>query len=370
MADRIEVVNGVGQMAFRSVVPWHGKGYGLTDEDKGALSQMSPAERAKWWLKVAQCDFVIQRRMLAMRQGDGTGLMVDPLKGYRAIVREDTNEVYQIATTRYQPVQNLEIVSFFNEYCEAGGCELETVGAIDGGRKIWALAKLANDTVGEGDHKTTYALIATSHDGTIQTIAKGTDVYVVCWNTLSAAIGYDGRKMGAIAKGEFRLKHSTKFTEARRKEAQETIGIFREQSQHATEVANKLSRVSIDDRGRVEFIQRLLGGESILEQIVTDSQPVPTSGLLDAMIAGASRVEDKPEDLGRLGKALLEAMASSPGSELVERKGTLWGAVNGVTYHVDHERGRNQDNRLDGAWFGDGDRLKRDAVRVALEIAG
>lgn len=364
MADMIEVVNGVGQMAYRSEVPWHGKGYGCTAEDIAALSQMSSLDRAQWWLKASQTDFIIQRRMLAMRQGDGEGLMVDPLKGYRAIVREDTNEVFQIATTRYQPVQNLEIVSFFNEYCEAGHAELETVGAIDGGRKIWALAKIGQDKVGENDLKTVYALIATSHDGTIQTIAKGTDVYVVCQNTLDAAIATKG-------KAEFRLKHSGKFTEAKRREAQETIGIFREQSQHATEVANRLASVSVDHSGRVEFIRRLLGGESILEQVVNDAGPVHyTNGLLDTMVANHEQAEAKPEELGRLGKALLDAMVSSPGSKLPERDGTLWGAVNGVTYHVDHERGRNQDNRLDGAWFGDGARLKRDAVRVALEIAG
>ena len=366
MSDAIEVINGVGQMAFRSEVPWHGKGYGCTSEDIAALSLMPPADRAKWWLVAAQCDFTIQRRMLAMRQGDGTGLMVDPLLNYRAIVREDTNDVYQIATKRYHPVQPIEIVSFFNEYCEAGGCELETVGAIDGGRKMWALARFNKDVVGLNDHKTCYAFIATSHDGTIQTIAKGTDVYIVCQNTLNAAIGQ--RSPG---KAEFKLKHTAKFTPAQRARAQETIGAFREQSSHATEVGNILSKVSIDDKGRTEFVRRLLGGESILEQVITDSAPIPAGVSLLDHIANGPQVDAKPEeDLGRLGKAILEAIVSSPGSDLAERNNTMWGAVNGVTYHVDHERGRNQDNRLDSAWFGDGDRLKRSAVNVALEMAG
>jgi len=134
-------------------------------------------------------------------------------------------------------------------------------------------------------------------------------------------------------------------------------------------VANRLARVSIDDRGRTEFIKRLLGGETVLEQVVTDSAPASSS--LDAIVeAHETRKVGETEDLGRLGKAILESILTSPGSNLHERKDTLWGAVNGVTYHVDHERGRTQDNRLDSAWFGDGDRLKRDAVRVALEIAG
>jgi hypothetical protein len=49
----------------------------------------------------------------------------------------------------------------------------------------------------------------------------------------------------------------------------------------------------------------------------------------------------------------LEAILSSPGSDLVTARDTLWGAVNGVSYWTDHQRGRGQDTRLSSAWFGD-----------------
>jgi phage/plasmid-like protein (TIGR03299 family) len=353
-------------IAWRAEEPWHGLGVQVGDEYDG----LPRDERVKAWLQAAGMDWKVQRRGLAMRDSDGAGLLVDPLSNYRAIVREDTNQVFQVATNRYHPLQNEQIVGFFQEYCEAGEARIETVGAISGGEKVWALAKLTNGDgrydVG-GDKANGYLLLASSHDGSLQTIGKTTMVYVVCYNTLSAALGIRRGKLGEKESGEFRFKHSRKFTSQVAKEAKEVMGIAIEQAQEVTEHARTLSKVQVDHAGRVEYLKRLLNGESILEQVVADSTPATT---LDEIVAAQTREVNQEGELKRLGKAILECMTNSPGSDLVERKNTLWGAVNGVTYFVDHERGRTQDARLSQAWFGQGDRLKRDAVKVALEIAG
>lgn len=368
MAHRIEN----GMMAYRSEVPWHGLGQ---SGDLAKLATMTMAKQVKYWLELAKLDWTVQRRQLAMRDADGQGLIVDPLATYRAIVRKDTNQVFQVATERYQPLQNEQIVSFFAEYCDAGHAQLETMGAIDGGSKVWCLAKLNGElSVGTNDKSQAYLLLASSHDGSMQTVGKSTIVYVVCWNTLSAALGIRGNgRLGAKEQGEFRVKHSRKWTNQVSNEAKRTMGIALEQAQETTEVANQLARVQVDDKGRREYIKRLVGGETVLEQIVTDQSSVVNGdgSYLDAILAQheRSKVEDS-DDLGKLGNRLLEAILNSPGNDLPERNNTLWGAVNGVTYHVDHERGRTQDTRLNSAWFGDGDRLKRDAVKVAVEIAG
>ena len=51
---------------------------------------------------------------------------------------------------------------------------------------------------------------------------------------------------------------------------------------------------------------------------------------------------------------------SAPGQQFVTAKGTLWGAVNAVTYYADHVRS-GAEERLDGAWFGAGYALKEKA---------
>jgi len=352
MAHKIEN----GMIAWKGETPWHGLGVNVL-----------PTATGEEMLKAAKMDWKVQRRALAMRSADGTGLVVDPLTGFKAIVRNDTDEVFQIATNRYHPLQNVEIVNFFKDYCEAGHASMETVGAIEGGKKIFALAKLNGGSTenigvnGEVDTVKGYMLLASSHDGSLRTIGKPTQVRVVCWNTLSMALGDDYK--GA---SEFRMKHSKKWTAEVAKEAKEVMGMAIESVKATNEISRKLSQVHVDEAGRIEFLSRLLGGESLIEQIVKDSSPA--TSILDQIVTTSDNMNE--DSLNRVGKAILEAMVNSPGSNLDTAKGTLWGVVNGVTYYVDHEKGRTQDSRLSGAWFGLGDRMKRDAMNIAMDMAG
>lgn len=347
-----------GMIAWKGEKPWHGLG---TDVSQ-ILQSLTPAEQGAAMLKAAKMDWKVQRRALAMRDFAGQGLLSDPLKGYRAIVRLDTDEVFQVATDRYHPVQNTDIVEFFREYCEAGHAELEVVGALQGGSKIWALAKLNGATKATlpGDDKLEgRLLLATSHDGSLRTIAKAVQTRVVCWNTLQAALGEDSKR-------EFRMKHTRKWSSAVASEAREVMGMAIQQIQETNELARDLSKIHIDADGRVEFVLRVLGGESLLEQAMQDAD-----GSLDSIIAATERKvqQTSEEKMGRVGKAVLEAILNSPGSDMESANGTLWGAVNGVTYYADHIYGRNQDNRMAASWFGAASNLKQQAVTVARDMA-
>ena len=344
-------------LAYKGATPWHGLGVKVD-------ANLTPSE----WLKAAGMDWTVERRCIAMKDRDGN-VLTEPLAGFRSIVRSDNNFVFQVATERYQTVQNLEIVEFFSEYCNAGQATLETVGAIANGRKVWALAKLnggTSATLQGVDELKGYMLLATSHDGSLTTVGKATQVRVVCHNTLSAALGTTSKGLGKKEKTEFRLRHTSKWTEKVAAQARATMGMASESIQRTNEVAAQLAEVSIDATGRIEFIKRLIQGESVLDQIVTDSS---ASSSLDAII-NATDVKPVEDDLGRLGSALLDSILTSPGSDLPSACNTLWGAVNGVTYHVDHVKGRSQDTRLDSAWFGSGDALKTKAVQVAIDLAG
>ena len=65
----------------------------------------------------------------------------------------------------------------------------------------------------------------------------------------------------------------------------------------------------------------------------------------------------------------MSVVAGSDQSDYSAASGTAWGLLNAVTEYVDHHRrARNQDNRLDSAWFGQGAQLKHKALEQALTL--
>jgi hypothetical protein len=73
-------------------------------------------------------------------------------------------------------------------------------------------------------------------------------------------------------------------------------------------------------------------------------------------------------DLNRLGKTILDSITNSPGADLKSANGTWWGALNGVTYAVDHLVGR-EDTRLSSAWYGERASTKALALDLAVTYA-
>jgi len=67
--------------------------------------------------------------------------------------------------------------------------------------------------------------------------------------------------------------------------------------------------------------------------------------------------------------SIMSLYESAPGQELDTAKGTLWGAVNAVSYYADHVRaGGSGGDRLDSAWFGAGGALKDKAWVAACDL--
>ena len=322
------------QLAYVGAEPWHGLGVQMPEGATG--TEMLAAAGLAWR---------VQRRSLAMRPGNGDNsrMITNTLDNFRAITRSDNDHVFQVASDRYQPVQNIDVVQFFREYCDAGHARMETVGALRDGAVVWALARLnggSTATLAGGDELAGYMLLATSHDGSLKTIGQPTQVRVVCHNTLTAAIG------AKDATHTFSLRHSSKFDQAAKDNARRVMGMAIAQVAAANVLAGELAKVTIDESGWLEFMGRLMGGA-------------------DKVIDPATA------QLTRVAADIQEATMVSPGSALASARGTLWGALNGVTYYADwSSRARSQQNRMFSAWFGSNDNLKTRAAEVAAEMAG
>ena len=81
----------------------------------------------------------------------------------------------------------------------------ETAGSLNGGRRVWVLARLPQHIEVGGDPVRPYVLLMNSHDGSTAVIAASTPVRVVCMNTLNWGL--------QRARQKYSIRHTEKIRE-------------------------------------------------------------------------------------------------------------------------------------------------------------
>jgi phage/plasmid-like protein (TIGR03299 family) len=254
----------------------------------------------------------------------------------KVLHRSDNGAPLAVVSDGYRVVQPAEIMDFFRELVELGGFQLETAGALSYGRRVWALASVADAApVVERDLVKPYLLLGTSYDGTMATVAKFTAIRVVCNNTITAAVGGYGEADLGYLKSAVRVLHSERFNpEAVRLQ----LGI----------VANAWESFLVQSR---QLADRPMAAEAADDFVAELLKPYHTSKL--------------PINETRAYKRILALFnGGAIGSELPGVAGTKWAMLNAVTELVDHERGRSNNTRIESAWFGAGAALKARAAEL------
>ena len=313
MPHEIDVSTGKPAIAYVGETPWHGLGE--------KLPAGAPIES---WLRAARLDWEL-KRLPVQYLVDGK---VRTMNGRFVLMRNDTDEALSVVSADYQIVQPKEVLEFYRELVTAYGFTLETAGALDHGRKVWALAKTPiTDTVDKAgnDAIAAYLLLATSCDKTLATTAAFTSIRVVCQNTLFFAIE-DNRES---RRAQVKVPHNLRFHPER--VMQELEIMDKAWSGFLAKVRNMVNYQMEPDRALCFF------DDLFLERNV------------NAFSRKAQRERD----------TVMALFRSAPGQDLPSAKGTLWGAVNAVTYYADHVRSGAAGDRLDGAWFGPGSTLKQ-----------
>ena len=149
--------------------PWHGLGRIIMD---------APASREA--LELAGLDWQVESRNIY----SGTGSMIP---GYRANVRSTDDAVLGVVSDRYRIVQNEEAFQFTDDLL-GEGVTYETAGSLQGGKKVWMLARLPRKYLIAGDQVVPYLVIFNSHDGSSGVKVAMTPIRVVCQNTLNLAL--------------------------------------------------------------------------------------------------------------------------------------------------------------------------------------
>lgn len=349
MSHELDFSNNRANIAYVGEEPWHGLG-----------QKLLPGQTIDEWVKAAGLQWHAEERsVLFNKLGDGVlPPQFTQFQGKRVLLRSDTGVPLSIAGEDYKIVQPREIIDIFRQLSEIGGFEMETMGALSGGQRIWGLARISDTAkiAGTADRVTPYILFATSYDGSLATIGKFTAIRVVCHNTISMVVGYPeafaGRRVipaGEVYSGPrtntVRITHNQKFDgDAMRIR----LGLVRDAWEQFQFEAGVLAEQEMSEQQFDEF----------LCELIRPLLPRPKMG-------DDGKVEERdPHKRKGFAEITQLFLGAQLGADLVGR--TKWAALNAVTEYVDHKSGRTQAGRVNSAWFGNGGALKERARELLL----
>lgn len=311
------MAHNVETMAYAGEVPWHG------------LGEKVPADLSPRQMMVkAGCDWEVKKvPSVAIHNGE-----VIPT-GTNALIRESDNTVLApMVGENWEPVQNHEAFDFFNEYCLAGDMEMHTAGSLADGKIVWALAKVNEsfDVLGD-DQIDSYLLFSNPHQYGKSLNVRFTPIRVVCNNTLTMSLSQ-------TAKNEVALNHRRAFNPDMVKDQ---LGIAHEKFAMYKDAAQFLASKRAKPEDVITYLNNIF--------------PSKEKSVLDYV------------DLSRTAKQTFDVLETQPGADYA--MGTWWNAVNAVTYMTDHQLGRNNDTRMQSAWFGSNQAKKVRAMNLAVDMA-
>jgi phage/plasmid-like protein (TIGR03299 family) len=307
---------------------WHGLGNYVNEED------------ARDWRKAylaAGLDWRVTQSALKAEMLNGVQLDVT---SHVANVRSSDAAVLGIVGANYTVLQNEDVFAWFQPFLDAGECRFEAAGALKGGARIWALARVtdASAEVRPGDRVDAFVLLSHSHDGSLAVRVGFTPIRVVCNNTLTMAHNSDASRL-------IRIKHRGDVN-ANLRAVRDTMDVLRGEFRATAEQYRALASKHIQQRDVRRYVELVLeptktfNAETELYELSTKAENI-VSKILERAIVGASDVEVP----------------------------TLWDAYNGVTEWLTWERGRTQDSRINSLWYGDSAKLNARALEVAREMA-
>jgi phage/plasmid-like protein (TIGR03299 family) len=238
----------------------------------------------------------------------------------------------------YQTVQPRDVLEWFERWISVDDrFKLDVAGSLDGGKRIWATAKYADDLDVAGEKHAARVLMSTTFDGSGATINQCTMTRVVCQNTL--------RMAHADQKAAIKTRHSTRFDAAK---------VGRELAQLAQGFANykaigdAMAQTEMSKQQVSEFFKSIL-------DIPFDAKQSDIS----------TRKANQFSDLSRNYRTSVQEGAE---------KDSVWAALQAITRYADHDRsvvkGSQTESvaRFSSAQFGTGDQIKGKAMGLLMPM--
>lgn len=323
------MVAAVETMAYVGKTPWHGLGNKV--EETITLEEFQ---------KEAGLDWTVSKRPVMFQAPDHQrtelgGVPLSTFKDKFVLARDTDNKPFAVVSGRYKPVQPKEIFKFFEDLLTMHNMKMHTAGSLMDGGRIWCLAQTGDVHKVLGvDRVDSYLLLSTSYDLTMSTLAQFTSVRVVCNNTLQQAL--------RDSTGRVTVPHIADFNA---ESIKDQLGIGREQWTAFTGALDVLAKVKVDAATAAKVIDKVFDIPEDPEKRMADSDRIHAANVVDLFTKQTYIGADLSGD-------------------------SAWGLLNSVTEYVDwHKRARNQGNRLNSAWFGDGARIKQTAMNELMLLA-
>ena len=316
-------------MAFTGERPWHKLGV-----------QFDQAFSSTEAIAAARLNYpVIKEQLHRLRSDLGPG-RTEPTEAW-ATINGHTQNVLGVVGDGYEVLQNQEAFDFFDILLKESGGKLQTAGAIGKGEKVWMLAKLPEifyPIAGDGVEQ--FILGTTSHDGTMKTEVRFTDIRVVCQNTFNLAMNG--------SKGVISIRHTSQMRQKLEMAAMVLLR-YRDHFDIASEQFSKLASVRVDDAWLDEYLRRLLG----------DPGNVPDGRARTILQNRIQLVE------GRL--------AYGKGVDLPGVAGTAWWALNAMVEFADYDmkakgQAADETRRTQSILFGTAADFKQEAFDTAMAM--
>jgi phage/plasmid-like protein (TIGR03299 family) len=175
---------------------WHGLGITLAehpdnwDEARRAAGLLwEPAEDVIY--RTVRLDGPTARTIDGAIATADPELWMVPLREHKLIKRDDTGAELSVQRTDYRVINHGTMGQLLDEVAKEAGTafKFETAGSLQGGRKVWALARLDEPFTVPGDDSATYPYFAlqNAHDGEGACRIIPTQVRIVCQNTWQLA---------------------------------------------------------------------------------------------------------------------------------------------------------------------------------------
>lgn len=336
MSHELDFSTGTAAIAIAqgTETPWHGFGNVILPTD--TVDEQAEKAGLAWSVIKGNVQYTAKKLGIG---GDGKYGMQDvamEMPGRSVLYRSDTLKPLSVmSSNRYKVVQPIEILSFFDDIAKTGNFKLDVAGALKGGKKIWGIARVDGgaNIIGQ-DHVRPFLLFHTSFDGSAATTVRFVTERVVCANTL--AIAMDEQISG------IKMNHSKAFDSA---EVQKKLGIIHEAHDAYVAKAQLLTSKGVSDAKAEELVVEILARGNPTELEAKDIRETRAYKKMIAMFHGT----------GLIGRDL-------------DGGKSAWRMLNVATQFVDHERGKNRETGLDSAWFGEGSRMKQEAMELLLAL--